>query len=163
MLSFYRLVVCKCLLCCQGWCVLWMMPIFLNAEQKLFFLGYYPYEDELGTINYIYIYFFFIQNDQNFVLVFGCPFICKVPQLGSYFEVLKKTEFEGSKVNVHRFHKRINGPRHCWNYIYNNNIYFISNELILSVSSSSVWSMFSDFLKLMLPGLILVIEFFYVF
>lgn len=68
-----------------------------------------------------------------------------------------------SKCNVHRFHKRINGPRHCWNHIYNNNIYFISNELILSLSISFIWSMFSDFLKLMLLGLILVIGFFYVF
>lgn len=47
-----------------------------------------------------------------------------------------------SKCNVHRFHKRINGPRHCWNHIYNNNIYFISNELILSLSISFIWSMF---------------------
>lgn len=164
MLSFYRLVVCKCLLCCQGWCVLWMMPIFLNAEQKLFFLGYYRYEDELGTINYIYIYIFLYKMIR---ILFWFSVVHSFAKFHNSVHILKfsknRIRKKQSKCNVHRFHKRINGPIHCWNHIYNNNIYFISNELILSLSISFIWSMFSDFLKLMLLGLILVIGFFYVF
>lgn len=142
-----------------GWCL-----FSLTQNRNYFFLGYYRYEDELGTINYIYIYFY--TKWLEFCFGFRLSIHLQSSTTRFIFWSFPKTEFERSKVNVynvHRFHKRINGPRHCWNHIYNNNIYFISNELILSLSISFIWSMFSDFLKLMLLGLILVIEFFYVF
>lgn len=125
-------------------------------QNRNYFVGYYYYEDELGTLNYICISsikWFHTGHCFGFRL----PFISSVSQLGSFFKFSKNGNKE-RKCYFHRFHKRIHGPRHCWNHINNNNIYFISNELILYLAPVPLHVLCSViFLNLCL---ILVIEFF---